>query len=499
VLIVPPQNGGYIATTFSPDGEMIYYVGVMERDQFVPTLYRVPVLGGTPVKVLDHVFSAIGFSRDGNQFAFVRQNPDNTSLMVANTDGSGEPRTLATAKPPNAFSLSGPSWSPDGNRIACGMFNGGGGAGYSSVVEVPATGGEPQPIGAQKWSRVGRVVWLGDGSGLVMTGQMESSSIGTQIWFVPTGGGEPHRITNDLDAYGDVSLGLTSDSHTIATVQQVTTSSIWITAPNEPESRAQQAVKTSLPDTVRWTPDGKIIYAMRSGENWDIWLSNADGSDSKQLTNDAFADQQPSMCGDGRHIVFQSSRARSANIWRMNGDGTELKQLTFGTAVDSYPICSPDGQSVVFFSMRSGEGRGWKVGINGGEPVQITNGNSELPFFSPDGQQIAYFYSDEQANKQRKLGIVPLTGGAPAKTIALPLTVQPIAFAWLPDGKSIAYLDSSSGVLNIWSAPLDGGAAKQLTNFTSGFIDNFAISRDGRIAAYRFNVSRDIVLIKDFR
>jgi eukaryotic-like serine/threonine-protein kinase len=499
VLIVPPQNGGYIATTFSPDGEMIYYVAVVERDQFVPTLYRVPVLGGTPAKVLDRVSSAISFSRDGSQFAFLRQNQDDTALMLANTDGSGEAQTIATVKLPSAFSLSGPSWSPDGKRIACGMFNGTGAQGYSTVVEVPVAGGNPQPVGSQKWARVGRVVWLGDGSGLIMTAHAESSSLGTQIWFLPAGGGEPRRITNDLDAYGDVSLGLTSDSNTIATIQQVTTSSIWITEPNEAENRAHEIVKTSVPDTVRWTPDGKIIYAVRTGENWDIWLANADGSQSRQLTSDAFTDQQPSMCGDGRYIVFQSNRARSANIWRMNADGTNLKQLTFGTAVDSYPICSPDGQSLVFFSMRSGEWRGWKVGIDGGEPVQITNGASELPFFSPDGQEIAYFFRDEQANKQRKIAIVPVTGGAPAKTIALPLTVQPIAFAWLPDGKSIAYLDSSAGVLNIWSAPLDGAQPKQLTNFTSGFIDNFAISRDGRIAAYRFNVSRDIVLIKDFR
>jgi Tol biopolymer transport system component len=238
---------------------------------------------------------------------------------------------------------------------------------------------------------------------------------------------------------------------------------------------------------------------MRPGANWDIWLANADGSETKQLTADAFIDQQPSMCGDGRYIVFESNRARSSNIWRMNSDGTNVKQLTFGTAVDSYPVCSPDGQSLVFFSLRSGEWRGWKVGIDGGEPVQITNGPSELPFFSPDGQQIAYFYRDGQANKERRIGIVPLAGGAPSKTIALPSSVQPIAFGWLPDGKSIAYLDSSAGVLNIWSAPLDGAQPKQLTNFKSGFIDNFAIFRDGRIAAYRFNVSRDIVLIKDFR
>lgn len=150
-------------------------------------------------------------------------------------------------------------------------------------------------------------------------------------------------------------------------------------------------------------------------------------------------------------------------------------------------------------SLRLGAWSVWMVPIDGGAPVQVTNRVSQFPSFSPDGKLIAYFYPDDQANGQPKLGIISVKDGATVKTIDLPRTVQPIAFAWLPDGKSIAYLDSSSGVLNIWSAPLDGGPPKQLTNFTSGFINTFAIAADGKIAAYRFSVSRDIVLIKDFR
>ena len=69
----------------------------------------------------------------------------------------------------------------------------------------------------------------------------------------------------------------------------------------------------------------------------------------------------------------------------------------------------------------------------------------------------------------------------------------------MPDGRSIAYLDNSSGILNVWSQPLDGGASKQLTNYKSEFVTSFAISRDGKIATYRWSATRDIVLIKGFR
>jgi Tol biopolymer transport system component len=495
VRIIPPENGGYLGTTFSPDGEQIYYVAMLEKNKFVPTLYRIPVLGGTPTKVLDRVFSAIGFSKDGEQFAFVRKNEEEMALMVANTDGSGQPRTIAVRKQPNGFSTSGPTWSPDGKRIACGMVN----ADYSTVVEVPVAGGEPAPMGSEKWANVGRVIWLADGSGLIMTAHPEFSSIGTQVWFLQYPSGQARRITNDLNGYGDVSLGLTADSGTIATIQQVNLSSIWITAPNEDESRARQILKTSLPETVAWTPDGKIVYASRTGENWDIWISNRDGSENKQLTADAFIDQQPAVSPDGRYVVFQSNRSGGRNIWRIDADGSNPKQLTEGKYVDASPVCSPDGRFVIFMSDRLGTSTVWKVGIDGGSPVQLTDHLSQFPSISTDGKLIAYFYTDEQANNQSKLSIIPFEGGEPVKTIDLPRSVQPIAFAWMPDGRSVAYLDNGSGILNIWTQPIDGSAPKQLTNFKSEFINSFAISRDGKIAVFRFSATRDIVLIKGFR
>ena len=491
VRIVPPENGAYLNTTFSPDGEQIFYVAQLEKNEFIPTLYRVPILGGNPTKVLDHVSSAVGFSKDGNQFAFVRKNDNESELVVVNTDGSGSPKTIAARKHPDDFSASGPSWSPDGKRITCGLINGP----TATVVEVPVAGGDPKPIGTEKWGSVGRVLWLADGSGLIMTAQPESSSIGTQVWFVPYPSGPAQRITNDLNAYGEVSLGLTADSKTLATIQQINSSSISVIGPNQDESQSKQIVKTSLPEIVSWSPDGKLVYASRTGEYWDIWITNPDGSENRQLTADAFIDREPSVSADGRYIFFQSNRAGNRNIWRMDIDGTDAKQLTQGNFVDSNPVGSADGASVFFTSERTGKSTIWKVGVDGGRPVQVTDQIAHAFTISPDGKSLAYF-SENQASPQ--LSIISFAGES-TKTLVLPRSVQPFAFAWTPDGKSIAYLDNSAGILNVWSQSLAGETPKQLTNFKSEFINSFAIARDGKIAAFRLSATRDIVLIKDFR
>ncbi len=138
VKIVPDLPGKVGGTTFSRDGEFIYY-SMFEKDPR-GTLYQVPVLGGTPQRIMAGVTSAVTFSPDGQQLAFVRTEPQESKLMVANTDGTGE-RTIATRKLPEHFPpAGGPSWSPDGKTIACGAETFRGNV-LATVVSVPAAGG----------------------------------------------------------------------------------------------------------------------------------------------------------------------------------------------------------------------------------------------------------------------------------------------------------------------------------------------------------------------
>ena len=71
---------------------------------------------------------------------------------------------------------------------------------------------------------------------------------------------------------------------------------------------------------------------------------------------------------------------------------------------------------------------------------------------------------------------------------------------WSADGTAITYFITRNSVSNVWSQPIDGRAAKQLTNFESSQMHYFAWSRDGKqLAIVRMTGTSDVVLIKDFK
>jgi serine/threonine protein kinase/dipeptidyl aminopeptidase/acylaminoacyl peptidase len=501
VQIIPPgsEDESMGNTTFSHDGEIIYFIGANQKTNPLGSLYQVPVLGGRePKKIMDHVTSPISLSPDGKRFAFVRffQKDAEGRVMVANIDGSGE-RQLAARKGDDWFNFV--AWSPDGQRIACSGGSARGGF-ASTVVEIPAEGGPEKLITTHKWEGdAQRLIWFSDGSGFVLSAREKQNSP-AQIWHISYPSGEVRRITNDLNDYGSTSLGLTTDGSTLVTVQAEGSSKIWVTAPNEDESRARKITngKQDGRSGITVMPDGRIVYATQTGDNRDLWVMNADGTNAKPLTSDVYLDSGPAVSPDGRYIYFHSSRPDTIpRIWRMDADGSNPKQLTTGE--DYLPTVSPDGRWLVFSSWRSGKETLWKVSVDGGEPTQLTDKVSGGPIFSPDGKFISCGYYDESASPPRlRPALVSFADGQLVKFLDFPLTAQ--RPRWSPDGRDFIYIDTRSSVGNIWSQPVEGGPARQLTKFTADFIDNFAITPDGK----RFIISRgvshsDIVMMKDFK
>jgi tetratricopeptide (TPR) repeat protein len=189
-----------------------------------------------------------------------------------------------------------------------------------------------------------------------------------------------------------------------------------------------------------------------------------------------------------------------------NSDGSNLRQLTQETGVPTFSV-SPDGRWVIYNPFVGGIR---KVSVDGGPPVElVAQGDQRNPQISPDGKLLAYFFNDEQT-KRPKLVVINAEGGAPVKTFDLPVTSGGIyeggfsllyrGFHWSPDGRALVYINTLSGVSNLWRRPLDGGKTVQITDFKSDLIYNFAYAPDGRtLALARGSHTRDAVLISDVK
>ena len=493
VRIAGPATTEYISVVFAPDGNRIYYIA-LDHDKGESTLYRVPVLGG-PSSILAHDIYPVGFSPDGQQIAFIRMHGSESHLVVADIDGANQ-RVVAKRYKPDFFEMewNAPAWSPDRKTIVCPIGLNDQHGHYETIISVSAADGTQAPLTSARWNYVGQPVWLTDGSGLLLTASDRPGSP-RQVWHVSLQGGVATRITHDLNNYYDLSL--TGDASRLTAVQVQEVSNIWVAPEADAGSARQISSEIGSLEVLAWTSDGQIVYrSSAGGEGADIWVMKADGSNAKQLTVGARAHHGVTVTPDGRHIIFVSDRAGQLNLWRVDTDGGNLRQLTAGDG-EFYPQCTPDGQWVVF---QSGyiDARLWKVPTEGGEPVQLTKTRATRPAVSPDGQMIAYSYLDVELDPRRwGIGIVSSEGGERLKRFDFPPTVSYRHVRWSNDGQSIAFLNSRSGLSNIWLQPLDGSPPRQLTNFKAERIIAFDWSPDGRsLAAVSSLETSDVVLIK---
>lgn len=485
VQINPPADVSYSGLTFSPSGDYLYFILWDKKTPF--TLYQLPVLGGTPKKLTTDIDSVVTFSPDGKQFAFLRGYPTEgkTAVVVANADGTSERKLTTRGLVVGPFGD--PAWSPDGKVIAYPAENTDGTGDFMTLLEVRVADGSEKAISSRRWWRIGRTAWLRDGSGIVFAANEDVASP-SQIWYLSYPGGEVHRITNDLNDYGDISL--TADSSVLATVQFELVSNIRV-SPNENTQRASQITSSKFDGlkSISWTPDGQIVYDSAAGGHLDLWMIDANGSRGKQLTADAGNNSWPSVSPDGRYIVFISDRTGTNHVWRIDVDGSNPRQLTYGVG-ESQPQCSPTGQWVVFNS-KSTEAPLLKVPIDGGEPVQISENTSGGVAISPDAKWVAsVHYEPAKIN----MAIYPFEGGEPHQI----LDINSYYFRWTPDGRSLAYVDTRNPS-SIISQAIEGGPLRQLADFKPDRIFSFAWSRDGKqLAVARGTVNEDVILISNF-
>ncbi len=494
---VPPAAVNYLGLSFTRDGNHVNFITRQAREPAI--LFQIPVLGGTPRKMLANLTGPIEFSPDGSRISFVREE---IHLYVANSDGSGE-RKLSTGDNGDRYLLS--TWSPDSSKLMAAVFSPV--DSYCHLVEIDPITGDQKRTPAPPFLRISGLGWLHGGDGVVIAGRDLETQL-SQVWFISYPDGKPRRITNDLMSYQGLSVSY--DGTAIGSVQQNRVANIWTV--DAAGKTAEKRLTTEIGrdegmSGVAWAPDGTIVYTVRERGSPNIWSIKSDGTDNRRLTFDPkgapVSNFSPAVTPDGSHIVFVSTRSGNPDLWRMNINGEREVQLTSHEGIEGEPQISPDGRWIIYdITDMANNTTIWRVSIDGGEPVQVTETSAQArrPRLSPDGSKFVCLYGDGGQASPARLAVLPIDGGEPLQVIETPTALKSRNIRWSADGGLLFYISGSDKVDNIWSLDLATGESKQITDFASDRIYRFdLLPGNDTIAMSRGSETSDVVLISNFR
>jgi Tol biopolymer transport system component len=238
------------------------------------------------------------------------------------------------------------------------------------------------------------------------------------------------------------------------------------------EDGRSQRLLVDLPGTdfdPVWSPDGRSVafaHLDSAFTHTTTYIVNADGTGLRALGTEQNDWSDPAWMADGQHLVVTYNSRSTHGLAVVAADGSSFNPIA-GAEGGNYPTVSPDGSTVLFNNL-SGEIR--VIAVGGGQATVVTTGAAAS--WSPDGRSIAYV---DQSSGLR----VSNTDGSASRLIVPPalnqgaFLVQSYRPAWSPDGKRLllvaAFTDIARNVFDyeLYSVDTGGGTPVDISNTIS--------------------------------
>jgi serine/threonine protein kinase len=488
--IVPPADGRINNLAFGPDGNYVFYT-LQVAGSALADMYRVPVLGGVPTLVIHHSDSAPSFHAASSRMCFLRLDgaKNQQSLVSSNLDGTDE-KVIWSGKPTFYYD---PAWSPDGRYVLLARFP------ELDIVLIEIANGSVKPFAKlpEKYFGPEYFAWSPEGSVIFVT--YRNMALGPkQIAYFSFPKAEFHRLTNDLNVYG--ALSLSADGKTLSTVVTTREEPFWL---YPVEGRGIAASPSATLQSIYWFDwlDNRRIVVNNNDMGIEI-IDTVTQNRTPVFSSSDFYIYDLNACGPNT-IVFTGEPRENAPdsfIYAIDVSGGSPRRITPETR-SQYQRCTPDGKWLIYYNW--GDLAIHKIAMSGGssEILVPKDRDPHVKFtITPDGRSLVV-NTQAAANGQREIDFVSLASGRVERRIPVPGDSRDAYFT--PDGENVAFIRHIHGVSNVWLQPINAGNPSQLTDFrlegaTAMRVYQLGWSPDGKvlgIAPLRYR--SDAILLRE--
>jgi Tol biopolymer transport system component len=463
---VPITDGSDDLARFSPDGSQILFV---HDEANTRHLYRIPVLGGQPRKVMDNVTEA-DWSPDGTRVAFLRMSlgtaTNEFAVGIADIQ-TGVETILATVENRLCYGV---RWSPNGDSLL--MVEGSLSGNMVAAEQLDLIDTETGVIRhlpntplagsftAPDWAPGGTSFLVGQTEeflshitgrpGLILEYYLETETTRPLFWS---------RFRSPQGGWGFGTIAVLNERQVVvdgfernAILQEFA----WPDAETGTGGSPARVLTTSIGFDRQpvYSPDGKhVLFSSNRSGNIDLWLVERATGELRQVTDDPAHDWDPAFSPDNKFILWSSNRGGHMEIWMSNLDGSGARQVTQDGKDAENPTMTPDGAWIIYASANDEKIGLWKIRPDGTEATRLHAGTDLIPEVSPDGR---YALFSVIRSLDYVIKVVDITSGEVVPfEIELTLTQrnQDVVYGrarWTPAGRQIVYVgqgsDGSSGI-----------------------------------------------------